>query len=101
MSTQDATLYEQRLSRLWRDAYDSDDLVVVLSALYASDIHVGAQSGPEMGWTFWFGENYENRVPTVLVGPTHDPEFLRDAVFLLKQAAEEYYPILRRRRLGV
>lgn len=93
----DTRLQDERCATIWREAYASDDLLTVLAGLYAQEINLGFQGFWDGGWDVWFGDqmNGLRRTETFL------PEEIDSIVPWLKKTAEELYPVLRRRRLGV
>ena len=97
MTDEDDRLHTERKSAIWRDAYASDDLLTVLAGLYAHEINVGFQSFWDGGWDMWFGDNLNTRRVT----EHFEPEALDEVVNWLKLMAEDLYPVLRRRRMGI
>lgn len=97
MTDEDDRLHTERRNAIWREAYASDDLLTVLSGLYAHEINVGFQSFWDGGWEVWFGDemNGKRRSEWFVA------ERLDEAVDWLKLTAEELYPVLRRRRMGI
>lgn len=93
--TPDLTLHQQALNIVWREAYQSDDLVTILDALYDHEINHGLQSFWDDGWHAWLGDE--------MMGKRVDKHFARYEIRAiapwLKRAAEDHYPVLKRGRL--
>ena len=96
--SEDSRLHDERRAAIWREAWDSSDLSLVLAALYAQEINVGMQSFWDGGWDVWFGDRDLNGIRQ----SEHfsDTEFHTVAEWL-KLTAEQLHPVLRRHRLGV
>ena len=94
--TEDTRLHEESIAARWRAAYDSDDLLTVIAALYAQEINVGLQTFWDGGLDVWIGDEMNGRKVT----ENFRPEDIGQVAQWLKLSAEQCYPVLRARRIG-
>lgn len=94
---QDSRFHEERLRKLWAQAYESADLMTVVTGLYAHEINVGLQTFYDGGVDVWLGDPMNGR----RIEESFDRDAMGEIVGWLQRTAEDYYPTLKRGRLDV
>lgn len=95
--SEDDRLHTERIAATWREAYESNDLLTVLKALYDMEINVGMQAFWDGGWDVWFGDEMNGKRRT----EHFRNEDFGEVVSWLTLTAEELHPVLRRYRMGI